>query len=57
MHALTEPPRPTRQEKHDIEAVIDRLAVTAPAGRLPDGLDRDGAATARVTGACRRRHR
>ncbi len=50
VHSLTDPPKLKKQEKHDIEVVVDRLTVKASCQAAADRLDRDGAGS-------RRRHR
>ena len=43
VHPLTEPPKLKKQEKHTIEAVVDRLVVPADQQAAHHRLDRDGA--------------
>ena len=50
VHSLTDPPKLKKQEKHDIEVVVDRLTVKATRQAAADRLGRDGAEP-------RRRHR
>ena len=50
VHPLTDPPKLKKQEKHDIEVVVDRLTVKAEREAAAHRLGRDGA-------AARRRHR
>ena len=47
VHPLTEPPKLKKQEKHDIEVVVDRLTVKADREAAAHRLGRDGAAAGR----------
>ena len=51
VHPLTDPPKLKKQEKHDIEVVVDRLTVKATRQTAADRLGGDR------TGSCRRHRR